>query len=96
MDVPPGLLSSPPSSGSPNSHLPFQASEVVSAVVEVLLSHGAEVNRVAKGHSPLSLAILSGHDSVSSNIEYTSFLYGWLLILVIFSIYSGYIDIELS
>lgn len=34
-------------------------------VVEALLSYGAGVNQVAQGHSPLSLAILNGHDLVS-------------------------------
>ena len=38
---------------------------MVPSVAEVLLAHGAEVNKVAKGQSPLSLAIINGHDSVS-------------------------------
>ena len=43
----------------------LQLAEVVPSVAEVLLAHGAEVNKVAKGQSPLSLAIINGHDSVS-------------------------------
>ena len=30
----------------------------------MLLDHGADVNRVAGGHSPLSLAIVRGYDQV--------------------------------
>ena len=45
--------------------LTVQLAEVVPSVAEVLLAHGAEVNKVAKGQSPLSLAIINGHDSVS-------------------------------
>ncbi len=35
------------------------------ATVELLLGAGASVNVVAMGHSPLSLAILNGYDTVS-------------------------------
>ncbi len=43
-----------------------QLSSTVLAMVDLLLGAGASVNVVAMGHSPLSLAIINGHDKVST------------------------------
>ena len=38
--------------------------DVIVEKVKMLLGHGADVNKVAGGHSPLSLAIIRGYDQV--------------------------------
>lgn len=47
----------------------LQVEALLVAMVKLLISHGAKVNKVAKGHSPLSLAILNGHDKVCGIIK---------------------------
>ena len=42
----------------------LQLSNKVLAIVDLLLESGANVDVVAQGHSPLSLAITNGHDKV--------------------------------
>lgn len=39
--------------------------DVIVEKVRMLLDHGADVNKVANGHSPLSLAIVRGYDQVA-------------------------------
>ena len=38
-------------------------------MAKLLTAHGADLNRVARGHSPLSLAIVNGHNQVCGERE---------------------------
>ena len=42
----------------------IQGTDLLVAMVKLLIAKGAKVNKVAKGHSPLSLAIVHGHTKV--------------------------------
>ena len=42
----------------------MQLTDLLVAMVKLLIAKGAKVNKVAKGHSPLSLAIVHGHSKV--------------------------------
>ena len=44
----------------------LQLYAVIPVAIQLLLDCGADVNRVFLGHSPLSMALLSGHDNVST------------------------------
>lgn len=46
----------------------IQLASTVLATVDLLLGAGANVNVVAMGHSPLSLAILNGYDTASTRV----------------------------
>ncbi len=54
----------------------LQLTCTVLAIVDLLLRAGANVNVVANGHSPLSLAILNGYDTVSTGVgPHVRFIY---------------------
>lgn len=43
-------------------------------IVKLLITHGAEVDRVVRGHSPLSLAIINNHNQVCMSVIYACLL----------------------
>ena len=43
--------------------------DLLVAMVKLLVAKGANVNKVTKGHSPLSLAIVHGHTKVCDDMS---------------------------
>ena len=70
-------------------HDPFQTTELVLACVQLLVEYGSSVNHISRGHSPLSLAIVNGHDEVKINVYTKCCLSLFFLKVVVYLLKQG-------